>query len=89
MFVNNPWIFTDGSLFNLGLNPPEFMLSLVCIIVLIVIDYLKTKCDVLEKLSNQCFLFRWCIYIFAVLFLLLFGVYGSGYNAQQFIYSQF
>lgn len=89
MFVNNPWIFTDGSLFNLGLNPPEFMLSLICIIVLIVIDYLKTKCDVLEKLSNQCFLFRWSVYIFAVLFLLLFGVYGSGYNAQQFIYSQF
>lgn len=89
MFVNNPWIFVDGSLFSLGLNQPEFMLSLFCIVILIVIDYLKTKYDLLEKLSNQGFIFRWSLYIIAILFILLFGVYGSGYNAQQFIYSQF
>lgn len=89
MFVNNPWIFTDGSLFNLGLNSTEFMLSIISIIILILIDYLKTKFDLLDELSKQNIVFRWCIYILAVLSILLFGVYGSGYNAQQFIYSQF
>lgn len=89
MFVNNPWVFTDGSLFNLGLNPSEFILSIISIIILIVIDYLKTKYDLLDELSKQNIVFRWCIYIIAVLSILLFGVYGSGYSAQQFIYSQF
>ncbi|MBE6072833.1 MAG: MBOAT family protein [Clostridium butyricum] len=89
MFINNPWIFTDGSLFNLGLNVPEFVLVIISIIILILIDYLKTKFDLLDKLSKQNLIFRWCIYIIAVLSILLFGVYGSGYSVQQFIYAQF
>ncbi len=89
MFVNNPWIFIDGSMYNLGLPQIELTLSIVCIIILIIVDYLKTKFDLLDKLSKQSFWFRWAFYILAVLFILLFGVYGSGYSAQQFIYSQF
>ena len=40
-------------------------------------------------IKNQDF---WCqasIMIFAICFILIFGIWGSGYNAQGFIYFQF
>lgn len=89
MFINNPWIFTDGSLFDLGLNVPEFILVIISIIILTIVDYLKTKFDLLDELSKQSLIFRWFIYVIAVISILLFGIYGSGYSDQQFIYSQF
>jgi hypothetical protein len=32
---------------------------------------------------------RWAVYIGAIVFLVLFGVYGPGYEAADFIYQQF
>ena len=45
--------------------------------------------NVREKLSEQNLVFRWSIYIIALVTVLIFGVYGSGYDASSFIYRTF
>lgn len=89
MFVFNPWLFTDGSLYNLGLNSKEFLASIIGILIILIINLLETKIDLLDSLSHQNLVFRWLIYIVTILIILIFGVYGSGYSEQQFIYFQF
>lgn len=88
--VRNPWILFDDSLFSLGLDWKNFLLMLAGILLLTVVDYCKYKGIVIRKvLMAQELWFRWAVYIGAVLGILLFGIWGSGYDAAAFIYFQF
>ena len=54
------------------------------------LDYAKYRgLDLLGKLKDQAIWFRWSIYIIAILSILIFGVWGSNYDANSFIYFQF
>ncbi len=90
MFVSNPWVLFDNeSLYTAGLDMLDFRILNISLIVLFVIDYLKTKFDVREKLFSQNIVFRWTV-IFVLLFsIIIFGCYGVGYNAADFIYRGF
>ena len=88
--VHNPWILFDGSLYNCGLNSKNFCFMLLCILLLFVTDYLKQKkICIREIIARQD---AWCqvlIIAFSVVFLLIFGIYGTSYDASKFIYFQF
>ena len=43
----------------------------------------------LEKTEKLSFVIRWTIYLALIFAVLIFGIYGSGYEASQFIYFQF
>lgn len=86
----NPWIFFDGGIFRLGLDEKDsFVLvaSLLCLFAASLCKY--NKIDLREKITEQGLWLRWSIYICAILVILVFGVYGSGYDSAQFIYFQF
>ncbi len=86
----NPWILFDGSLYNLGLSQIEFKIGIFAIVLLLLVDILHYKHFEIRKfLGEQQVWFRWCIYVVAVCILLIFGTYGSEYDASQFIYFQF
>lgn len=89
LFIYNPWILTDGSLYSLGLDSKEFIISIIGILVILAINNLEIRINVLEVLSKQNLVFRWTVYIFTILSIIIYGVYGSGYSEQQFIYFQF
>lgn len=88
--IHNPWILFDGSLYNCGLNSKNFCFMLLCILLLFVTDYLKQKkICIREIIARQD---AWCqvlIIAFSVVFLLIFGIYGTSYDASKFIYFQF
>ena len=88
--ADNMHILVDGSLYNCGLNRQNFALMLISIGILAALDFLKHKrVETRDVLARQSWWFR-CVYIaVAVLFILLFGVWGPGYNAASFIYFQF
>lgn len=87
---SNPWIFFDGSLFQLGLSQTEFWILMAAIAVLLAVDVAHEKgISLREKLYPQELWFRWSIYIVALFAVVLFGVYGPGYDAGAFIYFQF
>jgi len=87
----NPWTLFDGSLYTLGLEQKECMVLIVSIIILLLVDLVKFRrnqqLDVF--LGEQCIWFRWGVLIILFFMTILFGIYGSGYNASQFIYFQF
>jgi len=85
----NPWIFFDNSIYNLGLSSRDFWLMVVCIAALCVIDYLRTQMRLREFISRQNLVFRWLLYYAAIFAIIIFGVFGKGYSAAQFIYFQF
>ncbi len=89
MFYFNPWIFSDGSLYEMGLDSKDFQMSVIGIMVILFINFLQRTKNLRVELSKQNILFRWVIYIAGAMLLLTFGVYGPAYDYQQFIYSHF
>lgn len=89
IFVYNPWIFFDKSIYTLGLDQKDFNLALISIGILLMVDLLRRSPDLPEKIAKQNIAFRWSLYFGALFAILIFGIYGSGYNAIKFIYFQF
>ena len=82
----NPWIFTDGTLYQFGLNQRNFNLMLVAIVIFGGVSILQQHGSVREMLAKQNLAVRWGIYFTAVFSILIFGIYGSGYDASSFVY---
>ena len=87
----NPWILFDGSVYNLGLNITEVHILFVALIVLLLVDLVRYKKQVtLDKfLSTQNLWFRFAVIFGLLFFILIYGEYGPGFSAKQFIYFQF
>lgn len=80
----------DGTMTTLGLDQANWNVLLAAILLVLCVDYLHEKgVRIREAISRQWIVFRWLIYIAAVLFILIFGIYGPEYNAASFIYQQF
>ena len=88
--VFNPWILTDDSLFRLGLGWKEVILLIVCLLILLAVSLLQEKGVRIRERVLSCSLpVRWGTYIGAVLFIMVFGTYGWGFDARSFIYGGF
>jgi hypothetical protein len=85
----NPWILFDGTLFQMGLDSKDFIVAVIAIAILFLVDYLHTKGSVRGWIAKQNLAFRWTLYYAAIFSVLIFGIYGPGYNAAAFIYFQF
>lgn len=89
IFVNlEIWALFDGTLFTNGLDGSEFFIAFVGIISLLAIDYKSRTGSIYESIQNLGVVFRWCIYILLVLFIVVYGIYGE-YEKSAFIYFQF
>lgn len=88
--VQNPWILLDGSLYNCGLNSKNFWLMIICILILLFADICKYYgIKIREIIMQQDLWCRWLIMISSICAILVFGIWGSGYDASGFIYFQF
>ena len=87
--VHNYWIFFDDSLLTLGLEWKEWGVLFQSLALLFVISYVQTKQSVSSWILRQHIIVRWTFYIGAVLAIMIFGTYGFGYDAKDFIYGGF
>ena len=86
----NLWAFFDGSLYNCGLDAKNLGLAIIGILVLGMVDYWhKNGIAIRDVLAKQHIAIRWFVYMMAIFVALIFGEYGYGYNAADFIYMQF
>ncbi len=87
----DPWMLVNGSFYSLGLSAVEFWIAIVSLLVLLLVDSIRYKknMQLYEYLNTQSLWFRWGIYILLVVAIFLFGIYGPGYDAAEFIYFQF
>ena len=88
--VNNPWILMDGSLYKCGLDIKNYWLMIYGIGILLFADLCKSKGIIIRDIiSRQDVWFRWLAIDIAIIILLVFGIWGSTYDAANFIYFQF
>ncbi len=86
----NVWVFTDDSLLNLGLDQKNWNLLIIMIVFLLVVDHFNEKgVKIRERIAGMVFPARWIVYYTAIFAVLIFGIYGAGYNAASFIYQNF
>lgn len=76
--------FTD---FGFALR--EIQITAVAVLVLLLVDILQEKMSVREALSKQNLIFRWIIIFAGIFAVIIFGMYGPGFDASSFIYEQF
>lgn len=88
--VHNPWILLDGSLYTCGLDQKNFQLLIWGILLLCAADVCKYKGVKLRTvIAGQDYWAQCFLAVIFVLCILLFGIWGVGYDAASFIYFQF
>lgn len=88
--AKNHWVWFDGSLYNCGLNQKNFTLMIWGILLLFVVDVCKYKgIKIREIVARQDYWAQLLVVIGSVLEILVFGMWGAGYDAANFIYFQF
>lgn len=87
----NFWVLFDESLFSFGFGVKEFRVTIVALVILFLVDLVREikNQKIEEFLSEQNLWFRWLVLIVLFVFCVVFGVYGMGYDAGQFIYFRF
>ncbi|MCD4712278.1 MAG: MBOAT family protein [Clostridiales bacterium] len=86
----NPWIFSDGSLYELGLSRANLTVAMIGIFIMIGTSIAKRKgFEIRATLARQGLLFRWSVYFALIFTIIIFGIYGPGYSESQFLYFQF
>lgn len=86
----NPWIFTDGSLYLLGLSEKSFWAAITAIVILVCVSIVQYKgIRIRERFADQGLVFRWIVSLGLIFAIIIFGIYGPGYSESQFIYFQF
>ena len=89
--VFNPKVLFNGMVFSLGdlgMQKILFVFAMICVGAAVDIAN-ERGILVRDVISRQKTVVRWAFYYFAVLFLLIFAVYGPGYTVSDFMYQQF
>ena len=85
------WCLFNGELYNLGLDRVEMNVLFGSLLVLLLADLVRyfKKQQLDAFLAEQNLWFRWGVLLALIAVVAIFGIYGPGYDAQQFIYFQF
>ena len=89
MFVS---IFTKPSylLTSFGLTVIDFIIILISCLMLLIYGVLEEhNIKVIEELNNNKLWVRYLVYLTIIFMIIIFGIYGPGYNPSDFIYGQF
>jgi D-alanyl-lipoteichoic acid acyltransferase DltB (MBOAT superfamily) len=85
------WSLFNDSIFSLGLDRKEMHVLLAGLIILVIVDaYYALRNKFFDSLvKEQCLAVEYIIVAIILVMVIIFGVYGEGYDASQFIYFQF
>ena len=75
---------------SLGMDKQDFLITALGVLIMLIISVLQEKgIKVRDSLARQRIPVRWTVYACLVLAVVIFGAYGPGYDAVDFIYGQF
>ena len=91
MFTTWNWnTLGNGTLLQLGISRADYVILAIGTILLIVVSMFARSGSVRDKLEKKLPMpGRWILFTLLLLLILVFGAYGQGYDASQFIYNQF
>jgi hypothetical protein len=65
------------------------IIASIVVLVASIIQEKHQDTDIRSMLDNTHFTIRFAVLYVAVMAIVIFGIYGSGYNAADFVYMQF
>ncbi len=89
--VRNLELIFNGKGFLLGgMTIQDIVVLIIATIILFITSIYreKGKC-IRDDLAKQNLIFRWIVLYGIIFAIIIFGIYGRGYNVQSFIYGQF
>ena len=90
MFLDfRPWQIADGTLFQLGLTGADFAVLLLSVALMVWTGFVSLKTPMRDWVKAKPGWMKFVMVYGLFLCVLIFGVYGQGYDASQFIYNQF
>lgn len=82
--------FADGSIFKLGMDYKDFIIVIVAVLIVFAISLMKELgIQPRQWLAKQNIAVRWAVYYALILFIIIFGAYGTGYIPVDPIYADF
>ncbi len=83
-------IYTDGSLLDLGITAYDYAVLAAGLVIILLVSIYKyrSKKDFRDRIYDNPWMWYGAMAILLIV-TLLFGAYGHGYDATQFIYNQF
>lgn len=83
-------VLFDDTFYSLGLSQKNFRLMMYGVILVCIVGVLQEKgIHMRETIAKQNIVIRWSIYLAAIFAVLIFGMYGAGYDAASFVYQGF
>jgi D-alanyl-lipoteichoic acid acyltransferase DltB (MBOAT superfamily) len=80
----------DGTLKTFGLDTANWLLLALFVCILFLVDFLHERgVHIREAIDGQHVVFRWAVYLAAIMAVVIFGSYGTGFKSVSFIYEQF
>ena len=92
MFIEfDIWSLSNESIYTLGLDKKEMGILWMGIFILFLVDlyYQRKKAFFDTLIKEQCLAVQYLAVAVILVMVIVFGVYGEGYDATQFIYFQF
>lgn len=77
---------------NLGLGKKDYVLLLICMLVVFIVSVIQEKnsnTGLRIMLDKKPLILRWSLTLVCLVTVLIFGIYGPGYNPAEFVYMQF
>lgn len=88
-FDFRPDALWGNGIFQLGLDRQDFTVAVIAVLVLVLSDLLQERRPMGPVLERQCLMLRWALYLLLIFSILIFGIYGPGYDPAAFIYFAF
>ena len=85
----NPWILSDGTLYQAGLDRWDFLILFVGTLCVGWVSRTAVDKDLQRIFCSQCCLCRMLVILGALVVWYLFGIYGPGFNPAEFLYFNF
>ncbi len=82
-------VLSDGTLMNVGLTVSDYIIAGCGIVLMFIVSLIQEKGSVREKLQGIPRVARYAIFMVILFAIILFGKYGFGFDAADFIYNQF
>ena len=73
----------------MGLDQSNFRLALFGVLLIWIVDILQSRMRVRDFIGRQPLVIRWLLFYTGIAAVVIFGIYGSAYDASSFIYGAF
>ncbi len=80
----------DGGLFEIGMGRADFAVAVIGMAAMVLVDVCHERDGHIRRtIWGWPMGVRWVIYLAAMFAIVIFGIYGSGYDAASFVYGAF